>query len=391
MESEKKVFMARYNSTCRSCWKKIIAGEDSIYRTSSPTKNYVRKNRYVHENCPDVKEHRHEGHWDYHNELVRHRDKTAPEMHQYTVAGSESPAEVPVEQITVKFDASEIEEKLDLLKDGIAALVHIAADHEKRLASKEAARSVVVTMPDKPPVDVGRQHMTFSDLVTYVGAGVNVMMVGPAGGFKTSAAESLAKAMNLECNICPLGPMTSKSDLVGYMNGLGEYVTTLMRKTFEFGGICLLDEIDASNPAGLTIANGMLANALAGFADGMVQRHPDCHFIAAGNTFGKGADAKYVGRAQLDAATLDRWVNLVWEYDWDLTRLYAGNDEWTNYVQSLSRAVDTSGVLEVIGPRKAIDGAKLLAVGVPREKVERNVIWNPIKEDDRVQILAAIV
>ena len=54
-------------------------------------------------------------------------------------------------------------------------------------------------------------------------------------------------------------------------------------------------------------------------------------FIAAGNTTGAGADMKFVGRNQLDGATLDRFVFVFWEYDEDFEVHVAGDDqrEWT--------------------------------------------------------------
>ena len=46
-------------------------------------------------------------------------------------------------------------------------------------------------------------------------------------------------------------------------------------------------------------------------------RHPETILIAAANTIGRGADAQYVGRNQLDAATLDRFILAMIRVDYD--------------------------------------------------------------------------
>jgi hypothetical protein len=122
----------------------------------------------------------------------------------------------------------------------------------------------------------------------------------------------------------------------------------------------------------------------------MVERHKKTVFVAAMNTFGRGADTEYVGRAQLDAASLDRWVMLEWNYDWAFTRILTQNDEWTSYIERLSDAVSRARVRCVIGPRAAIHGARLLAAGIPRDEVEQVAVWAPIKPDDKQKILAAV-
>jgi len=77
----------------------------------------------------------------------------------------------------------------------------------------------------------------------------------------------------------------------------------------------------------------------------MVERHENFAFMAAGNTTGAGADMKFVGRNQLDGATLDRFVFVFWEYDEDFEVHVAGEDqrEWTFYVQKCRRAAAACG------------------------------------------------
>ncbi|MCH7728630.1 MAG: hypothetical protein IH991_19420, partial [Planctomycetes bacterium] len=71
----------------------------------------------------------------------------------------------------------------------------------------------------------------------------------------------------------------------------------------------------------LVVVNAALANGHLRLPDGTtVDRHADFVCAAAANTFGTGADRQYVGRNQLDAATLDRFAacRLAFDYDVDL-------------------------------------------------------------------------
>ena len=83
--------------------------------------------------------------------------------------------------------------------------------------------------------------------------------------------------------------------------------------------------------------NSALANGSCAFADGMVKRHEDFILIATANTFGNGANAQYVGRNQLDSATLDRFVTIEWGYDEELEMAIASDKEWCETVQNTEK------------------------------------------------------
>ncbi|KKN60706.1 hypothetical protein LCGC14_0529050 [marine sediment metagenome] len=356
---------AKFHGKCARCLGDITPGEDIYSTYKYQLQGSSRKTAWIHVGClehPDV-------------EPVERQAKGTPESDLDIPDGDESSASSKL---------------IRVLGRDIATVAEDVAELSNKVASIDTAREIKIVLPDRKPVKVGAQHEAFEKLVQYASTGLNIAMKGPAGSGKTSAAYALGKALKLPTYVVPLGPQTSKSDLVGYMNGAGDYIAPMLRRAFEHGGVCLLDEMDAANPAVLTIINGMLANGHAGFADGMVDRHEDTIFLAAMNTFGRGADTEYVGRAQLDAATLDRWVMLEWAYDWNFTRHLAGNDKWTDYVQRLSDAAMAQKVRVVISPRAALFGARLLAAGIARREVEQVCIWAPIKPDDKVKILAAM-
>lgn len=235
----------------------------------------------------------------------------------------------------------------------------------------------------------GRPHKTLQKLITYLSTGLHVFLVGPAGGGKTTGGQQAAQALSRNYFEESMGPASSAWDLKGFKGVHGEYVMGLMREPYEFGGVLLLDEIDASNPAILTTINSALSNQWYTFPDKRVVRHPDFVCIAAGNTYGRGADRMYVGRQQLDAATLDRFVVIDWDYDEDAEIEWAGADmrTWTLYIHKVRQAASKLSMRVVVSPRASIFGAKLLRAGIPSHEVAESVLFKGINRADREKLI----
>ena len=149
-----------------------------------------------------------------------------------------------------------------------------------------------------------------------------------------------------------------------------------------------MDEVDAANAGVLTIINALLANGYCSFPDGVIKRHDGFRCICACNTYGRGADRQYVGRNQLDAATLDRFAVVDFEYDDNLERMIAGNDAWVDKVQRYRKRAFDLKMRVVISPRASIFGAKLLASGMKETLVEELVVWKGISSEIRSKITA---
>lgn len=256
-----------------------------------------------------------------------------------------------------------------------------------RLTEAEQARRIEIALPDREPVPVGRQHSMFPTFMSMVQAGVNVLLVGPAGAGKTQAASAAAEALLLNLYVQPIGPQTTKSDILGFTDANGVYRASPVRHAFGGGGVLLMDEFDAGNAASMTISNGLRGESM-GFPDGLVKRHPDFRYVAAANTYGLGADRIYVGRSQMDAASLDGFVILEWNYDWGFTKDLCGNEEWCDRVAAISNAVRELTMRVVVGPRSAIFGATLLKAGMKQDMVEQLTVWSKMTKDDKAKVEA---
>ena len=235
--------------------------------------------------------------------------------------------------------------------------------------------------PKKAATSDTPAHPCYNDLLVTITTNEPALLVGPAGSGKTYAAEHVAKALGVEFYPMSIGGQTTQSQLLGYMDAVGSYVSTVFRKAFELGGVFLLDEIDAGNANTLTILNAALANGYMSFPDGTVKKHADFRCIAAANTYGSGADRQYVGRNKLDDATLDRFNVITWDYDEVLELSITPNNQWTKTVQSYRAAAVALGFLVVISPRASFKGAKLIANGISEKRALEMVVFKGMAPD----------
>lgn len=223
---------------------------------------------------------------------------------------------------------------------------------------------------DVRPVE-GKTHHKVADVITDLLAGEHVMMVGPAGTGKSTIAEQAAEALGIEYYSISLSPMTPASQILGYQDANGNTVRTLYREAYQHGGVFHFDEFDNGHPSVLAVVNASLANGRMAFPDGMVKRHDDFRCVASANTYGKGADRAYVGRQQIDAATLDRFSIETIEIDEALeTDLCMGTGLEADKVKRVLSTVRryranalTKRMLVVISPRASVGMCRLLAAG----------------------------
>jgi cobaltochelatase CobS len=279
---------------------------------------------------------------------------------------------------------------------------------DERLTSMTMPRRVEVVSPVGETKDVGVQHAMFDALLRLVANRLNTWLVGPAGSGKTSVASAVAEALDLPFYSTSVCAMTSKSDLVGYRNvSTGEYVETDLRRAYEHGGVFLLDEVDAGNPNVMVVLNNLMANGHCSYPDGMVAKHDDFILLAGANTVGLGADSQYVGRNQLDKATLDRFVLMPFGYDPAIEAAMTGlpascfsdmprpepieflpteNAEGrcellARKIVAIRRSIDELKVRHIVSPRATKAGVTMLRAGFPMDTVMQWGIWKGLDSD----------
>lgn len=262
--------------------------------------------------------------------------------------------------------------------DVLPAMVAAELDNHKLIA---------IAVGEAAPVVIDKAHAKLPLILETCMAGASPMLVGPAGSGKTTAAEQIAKALGRPFYMA--ARVTSEFKLLGYTTAVGAVVRTQFREAFEHGGVFLFDEIDASDADALTAFNAALGNGMGDFPDGMVRKHENFVAVAAANTYGRGADRQYVGRNQLDAATLDRFAVIEVDYDEELELGIAGNEEWTRWVQSIRGAVAREKVRHIVSPRASIMGAKMLARGIDRKDVEEALVWKGLDLPTKQRVLLA--
>lgn len=305
---------------------------------------------------------------------TRHKDGQCP--------ASKSPTKTP----DVPEDKLEgaVDKVIDLMVRRMSELVpELVADNLDRLS-----RVAEIKIGKMPAVKVDVAHNMLEPVLTAVMAGASPMLVGPAGSGKTTLAEQIAGVLKrpffMEARV------TSEFKLIGFIDAHGKVVRTQFREAYEKGGVFLFDEVDASDADAMTAFNAALANGRCAFPDKLVNRHADFVAIAAGNTFGRGADRQYVGRNQLDAATLDRFAVFEVDYDNALEQSIAGNAEWVRRVQAIRAAVEAEKVRHIVSPRASISGARLLAAGMDQKLIEEAVVWKGLDQSNRSRVEARL-
>jgi len=264
---------------------------------------------------------------------------------------------------------------------------------------------MTVQVRDLPEVELDRQHYQFKLLLACGSVDQHMMLVGPAGSGKTTVAASVAESLGRPFEAISFGPTTSKADLMGYKDANGNYHDTGLVRAYRDGGVFLGDEMDAANAGVLTQVNMALSNGHMSTPVGMLKRHKNFLFIAGCNTYGVGANRQYVGRNQLDAATLDRFAVIEFPIDEGLEAYACGiskrspqlnlakggvpsNTEWLDRVHKVRDAVTKLEVRHIVSPRASIGGTKLIAAGVGLAHLDDLILFKGMDAATRKKVAA---
>lgn len=227
-------------------------------------------------------------------------------------------------------------------------------------------------------------HKKFDTILKVVSRNVPLMLVGPAGSGKNHTLEQVAEALELDFYFT--NAITQEYTLKGFIDANGNFHETEFYKAFTQGGIFFLDEIDASIPEALIVLNAAIANRYFDFPNGRVTAHEDFRVVAAANTVGMGASAEYVGRNQLDAATLDRFVQITFDYDSEVETQLAYSPEMYEFIIDLRNAIAKNDVRYIVSMRATINAAKLADLLSNEELIDTVILKGMEIEDRRILI-----
>jgi cobaltochelatase CobS len=221
----------------------------------------------------------------------------------------------------------------------------------------------------------GKCHVAINQLMRRAKAGLkNYFISGPSGSGKSHLAEDFARALKLPFASISMSMGMSEHHLIGrslpnLTTGKSVYEESDFVRLYSGGGIYLADEFDSADPNVLIVINSALANdriSIPARAENPVAfRHKDFYFIAAGNTFGQGSDRMYVGRSQIDAATLDRFSACVLyiNYDHELETTLVPEETIREAIWEMREKAERNKIRRIIGMRALLAVAALVRSG----------------------------
>lgn len=235
---------------------------------------------------------------------------------------------------------------------------------KQELEAKTAPQTIKIDLGgETPEVEIENPPALMPLVLEILAARMHPLLIGPTGSGKTYLAEQCAKALGVR--FFPMHALSQEYQLTGYTVGQ-EYVRTAFREGFENGGLVLLDEIDGYWPQPALALNAGLSNGYNSFPDNPepIFRHSDNYIIGAANTWGHGADREYVGRNQLDTATLRRFVPVEIDYDERVERALGGeHEEWVTLVHNVRRRCRELGIRHYVTTDEIVRGRILIERG----------------------------
>ena len=246
-------------------------------------------------------------------------------------------------------------------------------------------RKVITYVDGKRAELEGIQHEKFDTVLKFVANKEPVMLVGPAGSGKNELCKQIAQALGLDFYFTNV--VTQEYKITGFTDANGRYQETQFYKAFKNGGLFMLDEMDASIPEVLVILNAAIANGYFDFPApiGFVKAHENFRVIAAGNTLGHGADYEYVGRNQLDGASLDRFAVVEIGYSKAIEDYSANGDtELADFCRDFRTAARNAGLKIIVSYRAIKRLAKMVNLLTIREALETGLTKGLEKDDLRI-------
>ena len=281
----------------------------------------------------------------------------------------------------------------------IQAMVKAAVAEAAEAFEGEPRERIEIKLPKGETRQIeGHVHPKFKEGLELAVLGFPVMFVGPAGTGKTTMARQIAQALGRPFGSVSCTAGMSEGELVGKLlpgeGGNFHYRPSQFVKLYEGGGIFLVDEIDAADPNVLLKVNQSIGSVRGGglwhndlrHENPEVHQHKDFVLLAAANTFGTGSGAQYVGRNQLDAATLDRFEVVKVDYDTEF-EAKVGDPEVCKWLWAVRKRTMDAKLRRVVSTR-AIERASLRKASGKSMKDLENGFFASWSKDERAKVEA---
>ena len=222
----------------------------------------------------------------------------------------------------------------------------------------------------------GLKHKQFPFVLECLKHFKRVWLCGPSGTGKSYLIEQCANALGFEKEkgeyeyLKGTGGVT-EAHMTGRMTFDGTFIDGAVARAFRNGTFLCLDEFDAFDAnAGLvfnSVLDGQGILATPNDKDNpMVLKHDNFHVSVATNTWGDGTDFNYVGRGQIDMATLDRLqaVKVFVDYDKNIERALVGDfTDTADVLWNLRSRCKDEHVNKIVSTRLFLDGQKWRLAG----------------------------
>lgn len=302
---------------------------------------------------------------------------SASQLREYTQEAFEKLFEEKKIASILESDVSKASQKiLDTLKTDITNFV------ESRYG--DIKREIVFVNPETKQELKEITHEAFGDALLYVQADEPLMLVGPAGTGKNYMCKQIADVLGLEFYFS--NAVTQEYKITGFIDAHGKYHETQFYKAFTKGGLFMLDEIDGSIAEVLILLNAAIANRYFDFPIGRFDAHPDFRIVAAANTYGTGANTVYVGRTQLDGASLDRFAVLDIGYSPKIEDSLTDDKELLSFIRDFRRAITALDIRHIVSYR-AISRIHKLKNHIPLNELVKSSLTKGLEDEDIKMIL----
>ena len=230
-------------------------------------------------------------------------------------------------------------------------------------------------------------HPSIETAVSIVGSGIPLALVGPTGSGKTFATKNIHDVLTLKhYAIRQVNRATAPHDLIGYNTASGSYIPGVLTDAIKEGGLVCIDELDNGNENMLMLLKGLTSGRIF-MPYGMQEVHKECRLVVTMNTWGSGPTREYVGRCSLDAALLDEFATLEWDYDQAFETALAtalvktfdlGTEEskvidFIEFYHALRNRATTENIRVIFSPRALLQCVTMMS----------NLCWSPLHVLDK--------